>query len=117
MNTEEIKRLCPEFLEKIQWYIDNDEAMPEEFTVLAEARKKLEWLPISEYDRESLATFCLEVVNASTGHKRWDVFTGVCDDSGQMVTEDGDDLGWSIDDVEFFQYVNLPTPPQDKELR
>jgi hypothetical protein len=31
MNIETIKRLCPEFAEKLQWHIDNEEPTPEEF--------------------------------------------------------------------------------------
>ncbi len=130
MNIETIKALCPEF-EYIERTLNRQGPKCQDFyeghirdlkthvlnlgKALAEARQALEWRPISEYDGESLAVFCLQVINTGNEQKQWDVLVGMPDASGQVVAVDGDDLGWGLEDVEFFKYVTFPIPPSGKE--
>ncbi|MEN6621463.1 MAG: hypothetical protein ABFD50_07950 [Smithella sp.] len=120
MDIEIIKRLCPEFAEKLQWYIDNEEHAPEELVALAEAREALEWRPISEAPKDgSLIQLTWmengkpqEIYTMQWGHiQKNGLYPGVVG----MWVDPGGNFTWNESNPEgaptHFRY--LPQPPKE----
>lgn len=71
----------------------------------------MKWKPIEEYDGESLANFAIEVEIIPSKKRHWSYVIGYqAYDSNELVSDEGDYLGWTIEDVTWFQYITSPPP-------